>query len=91
LALNDKLRSLRMRQEELTAAIEDQHCAPTPAALADIRAMLSEGLDDDAPIPRQTAVCISSSRRSGSKARKRLPTFKLPTDSLRDQTVRPPF
>jgi hypothetical protein len=35
-ALNDKIRALRMREQELTAAIEDQQTSPTPAALTEI-------------------------------------------------------
>jgi hypothetical protein len=91
-ALNDKTRALRLRQDELTAAIEDQHASPTPAALDDIKAMLAEGLDDDAPIPRRKAVLnrlIAEIRIESPEAI--YPTFKLPMDSLRDQTVRPLF
>ena len=91
-ALNDKIRALRMREQDLTAAIEDQQTSPTPAALAEIRAMLSEGLDDDAPIPRRKAVLnrlIAEIRIESPEAI--CPTFKLPMEHLRDQTVRPLF
>jgi site-specific DNA recombinase len=91
-AHTEKIRALRMRQEELTAAIEDQQTSPTPAALAEIREMLSEGLDDDAPIPRRKAVLhrlIAEIRIEGPEAI--YPTFKLPMEHLRDQTVRPLF
>jgi hypothetical protein len=72
--------------------IENQHAEPTPAALADIRAMLAEGLDDDAPIPRRKAILnrlIAEIRIESPEAI--YPTFKLPMDSLSDQTVRPLF
>jgi site-specific DNA recombinase len=91
-ALNDKIRALRLREDELTLAIEEQHAQPTPAALDDIRAMLAEGLDGDAPIPRRKAVLhrlIAEIRIESPEAI--YPTFKLPMDSLRDQTVRPLF
>jgi hypothetical protein len=54
--------------------------------------MLSEGLDDDAPIPRRRAVLnrlIAEIRIEGPDAI--YPTFKFPMKHLRDQTVRPLF
>jgi hypothetical protein len=51
--------------------------------------MLSEGLDDDAPIPRRKAVLnqlVAEIRIESPEAI--YPTFKLRMDSLRDQTVR---
>jgi site-specific DNA recombinase len=55
-ALNDQLRSLRGRQAELSAAVEDEYIAvPTPAELAEIRAMVTDGMRD-APIPQRKAI-----------------------------------
>jgi hypothetical protein len=41
-AHNDKIRALRMRQEELTAAIEDQQTAPIPRRKAVLHRLIAE-------------------------------------------------
>ena len=44
----EELNAVLTEVRRTEAAIEDQHATPTPAALADIRAMLAEGLDERA-------------------------------------------
>jgi len=84
-ALNDQLRSLRGREAELSAAVEDEYIAePAPAELAEIRAMVTEGMRD-APIPQRKAILQKFVSEVRVQSRKAIhPVFRLPLRGARE-------
>jgi hypothetical protein len=84
-ALNDQLRSLRGREAELSAAVEDEYIAePTPAELAEIRAMVTDGMRD-APIPQRKAILQKFVSEVRVQSRKAIhPVFRLPLRGVRE-------
>jgi len=83
--LNDQLRSLRGREAELSAAVEDEYIAePTPAELAEITAMVTDGMRD-APIPQRKAILQKFVSEVRVQSRKAIhPVFRLPLRGVRE-------
>jgi len=84
-ALGDQLRSLRSREAELRAAVEDQDIAePISAELAEVRAMVTEGLRD-APIPQRKAIMQKFVSEVRVQSRTTIhPVFRLPLRGVRE-------
>jgi hypothetical protein len=83
--LSEQLRALRCREAELSAAIEDEAIGePTPAELAEIRAMVGDGILD-APIPQRKAILqkFVSEVRFESRRTTHL-VFRLPLRGVRE-------
>jgi hypothetical protein len=71
------------READLTAAVEDEQIdGPTPAELAEIKAMLTEGLRDG-PIPQRKAILQKFVSEVRVQSRKAIyPVFRLPLCGL---------